>query len=291
MSTQPQLRSTTARRLLALSLAWSVLQIALIAAIHMLRPSDATAFAGTAVPSLPLCLIVAIVARLRRSNPESISRFYFYGMIFQAFSLLAISLLSVWLETAFFENKPAATLGLAIWPLFLGIMLTIALLLPWRKIDADPMVPLRMKLAKPTLRWIFRMAVLRMVYSIVQFKSSMLFESYDLTGILAFVVALLPALPVFGLLWVYNRFMQEEQDEFQRHQIHLSTLWALFGTLIIASALGPLEDHSLIFHRHPGYFHISSVFSLFLWLQFYLGFLFTFIPLTRISRQQEKKTP
>jgi len=280
---QTQLQSRTIKLLLALALAWSVLQIALITAIHWFHPSCGVAFLLTAVPALPLCLMIAIVAR----QPNQ-SRLYIYGITLFAASFLIISNLSVWLEVAFFADKPIAIWGLAIWPLFFSVIFAFALFLPWHKIDADTMLSLRMKLAIPVLRRIFRMTALYIVYISCQFASAMLFDSYALTGILAFAVALLPVLPVFGLIWVYNRYMQEEQDEFQRHLFHQSILWALMGTFIIASALGRLEDYSLIFHRHPGYFHISSIFPLFWWLQLEASLLVNAIQAARISAQEKQ---
>jgi hypothetical protein len=293
MLTRLNLKSTRVRVLLALGLAWSVLQAGLIAAIHLFHPTNTLAFLWAAIPALPLCLMIAIVVRLSRSNPDPGSRrFYLYGTMIYASALLIYSLLSVLLMTAFDQTKPRLAWSLIKMPLFCpGLIFAIALFQPLHKIDADSKTSLRMKLAAPLLRWIFRMSIVGVVYLIALLISSMLFDNYELTGIPAFAVALVPVLPIFGLIWVYKRYMQEEQDEFQRHQIHRSILWAFFGTLVIATAIGRLENHSLILHRHTDFFNNFGIFFLYWWLQSKLGFLFTFIPLTRISRQQEKQTP
>jgi hypothetical protein len=154
----------------------------------------------------------------------------------------------------------------------------------------DSLLPVRSKLVTPAFRRLFRVSALYFVYIVLNFASAFLFDGTNApTRVLAYVVALLPVLPLFGLIPIYNKYMAEEQDEFQRHLFHQSILGAFLGTFILASVMGRLQDHDLIFHRHPDFFRPYSVFPVFWWLQLEAGYVVTVIQALRIRAQEKKE--
>ena len=116
---------------------------------------------------------------------------------------------------------------------------------------------------------------------------------------------LLPVLPLFGLIAIYNKYMAEEQDEFQRHLFHQSILIAFFGTFVFASVTGRLQDHALISQRVSHLSRPYSVFQIFNWsftdlnqpysfyfflfLQWEAFYIFMWLQARRVSEQEKKE--
>jgi ABC-type Na+ efflux pump permease subunit len=129
------------------------------------------------------------------------------------------------------------------------------------------LLPVRIKLRTPRARRACNLAAFLVVYTACDFVSHIYFDNYAAKGVLAYAVVLLPVLLIFGLIPIYNRYMAEEQDEFQRHLFTQSILWAFLGTLIVVCAVQRLEDYALIFHRHGDFFPFSSAVWVFYFLQ------------------------
>ena len=72
----------------------------------------------------------------------------------------------------------------------------------------------------------------------------------ELTGAMALVIALLPVLPIFGMIWAMARYIIEEQDEFLRHRAIMAALIGLAAVLGIASFWGFLEQFRLVPHAY-----------------------------------------
>jgi hypothetical protein len=107
-------------------------------------------------------------------------------------------------------------------------------------------------------------------------------------GISAYGIALLPVLPLFGLIPIYMKYMKEEQDEFQRQLFHQGILCAFLGTLVIVSVMGRLQNHSLL-GRFKDFFRPYSVFPVFWWLQLEAGFVINAIQALRIRAQEKRE--
>jgi len=61
-------------------------------------------------------------------------------------------------------------------------------------------------------------------------------------GVLAWFVAVLPALPILWALVAVGQYLAEEKDEFQR-ALHVQyLLWGIGGTLAVTTTWGYLED-------------------------------------------------
>lgn len=62
------------------------------------------------------------------------------------------------------------------------------------------------------------------------------------------LVALAPALPVLAMLWAMGRYLNEETDEFLRHQMVTAALIGLAVVLVLATVWGCLETLELVPH-------------------------------------------
>ena len=70
------------------------------------------------------------------------------------------------------------------------------------------------------------------------------FRFWHLTGFPAYVVAVLPALPILWFIVEMGRFLAGEKDEFQRNLLVQCLLWGTGGTLAATTIWGYLEDYA-----------------------------------------------
>jgi len=75
------------------------------------------------------------------------------------------------------------------------------------------------------------------------------------TGVGAWGLAILPALPIVGMIWTIFRLIVEADDEYQRFLIVKQVLIATGLTLAIATVWGFLENFELV-EDVPGY-HVT----------------------------------
>ncbi len=64
----------------------------------------------------------------------------------------------------------------------------------------------------------------------------------------AYLVAVLPALPIVGLFIAIGRYLVEEQDEYVRMLMVRQTLWASGFTVSLATIWGFLDNFNLVGH-------------------------------------------
>jgi uncharacterized membrane protein len=74
------------------------------------------------------------------------------------------------------------------------------------------------------------------------------------TGV-TFLLALLPALAIFAMIWVMARYLKEETDEYLRHRAIMAALGGLALVLGLGSFWGFLETFGLVSHV-PGWFTV-----------------------------------
>jgi hypothetical protein len=74
------------------------------------------------------------------------------------------------------------------------------------------------------------------------------FRHQLLTGPVAYLAALLPALPIIGIFAAIGRYLVEEQDEYLRMLMVRQTLWASAFALSIATVWGFLESFDMVGH-------------------------------------------
>jgi len=77
------------------------------------------------------------------------------------------------------------------------------------------------------------------------------FLRFHPTGVLAYALAVLPAIPLIGMLAVFGMYLAEEKDEFQRFIGVQSMLWGIGGTLAVTNIWGFLESFVHLRHLNP----------------------------------------
>jgi 4-amino-4-deoxy-L-arabinose transferase-like glycosyltransferase len=87
------------------------------------------------------------------------------------------------------------------------------------------------------------------------------FRLLHLHGIVAYLVAVLPALPILWALLGVAQYLSEEKDEFQRGLHVQYLLWGTGGTLAVATVWGYLEDFTRV--PHLDLIYIYPIFWLF----------------------------
>jgi hypothetical protein len=118
-------------------------------------------------------------------------------------------------------------------------------------------------------RYVYRLAPTMALYLVFLFIAKWSFHHLHPTGLVVYVLAVLPALPLIGALAVVGLYIAEESDEFERTIIVQSMLWGLGGALSVSTIWGSLED----FANAP---HLST-FYLFLFFWILMGLSQPFI--------------
>jgi hypothetical protein len=91
-------------------------------------------------------------------------------------------------------------------------------------------------------RYLRRFLVTMLFYVLCIVISVWIFVHQRPTGVLAYALAVLPALPIVGMLAVFGLYLAEEKDEFQRTIFIQSMLWATGGTLAATTIWGFMEN-------------------------------------------------
>lgn len=104
--------------------------------------------------------------------------------------------------------------------------------------------------------------VLMTSYVLILTTVAIFFRRGDHAGPLAYAVAVLPALPIIGMILVFSRYLAEESDEYLRMKFNRQVLIATGLMLTVATIWGFLERFGLA----P---HIDAYWAGFLWV---LGF-------------------
>jgi hypothetical protein len=109
-------------------------------------------------------------------------------------------------------------------------------------------------------RYVYRLAPTMALYIAFLFIAKWSFHHLHPTGLVVYLLAVLPALPLIGSLAIVGLYIAEEHDEFVRSILVQSMLWGLGGALSASTIWGFLED----FANAP---HISTVYVyVFFWI-------------------------
>lgn len=98
-----------------------------------------------------------------------------------------------------------------------------------------------------------RMIPLSFIYVAAIFVTVNLQRTMHPVGVLAVMIAILPALPLIGFVWSMGRLMVEEEDEYQRMLHAHRALVATGFMLVVSTVWGFLESSDLVPHV-PAYF-------------------------------------
>src|SRR5882757_6808419 len=93
-----------------------------------------------------------------------------------------------------------------------------------------------------------RIIWLSMLYAAFLLVAVYAFKHHLLNGPVAYLAAVLPALPIIGIFGAIGRYLLEEQDEYVRMLMVRQTLWASGFALSAATIWGFLESFELVSH-------------------------------------------
>src|SRR5689334_7295445 len=98
------------------------------------------------------------------------------------------------------------------------------------------------------IRYNWRVIWLSLLYGAFLLPAVYGFKHQLIPHSLAYVVAILPALPIVGLFLATGRYLVEEQDEYVRMLRVREMLWAMGFTLSCATIWGFLDNFGLVGH-------------------------------------------
>lgn len=100
-------------------------------------------------------------------------------------------------------------------------------------------------------RYMRRNLIAMFLYALTLALVIPVFLRFHPTGVLAYLLAVLPAIPLTGLLVVFGIYLAEEKDEFQRFIGVQAMLWGIGGTLAVTNIWGFLESFVHLRHLNP----------------------------------------
>ena len=98
------------------------------------------------------------------------------------------------------------------------------------------------------IRYNWRVIWLSLLYGAFLLPAVYGFKHQLIPHSFAYVVAILPALPIVGLFLATGRYLVEEQDEYVRMLRVREMLWAMGFTLSCATIWGFLDNFGLVGH-------------------------------------------
>ena len=111
-------------------------------------------------------------------------------------------------------------------------------------------------------RYNWRMISLWLLYAAFLLIAVYSFKHRLVAGPAAYLVAILPAIPIIGVFATVGRYLVEEQDEYLRMLMVRQTLWASGFALSIATIWGFLESFGLVGHIAAYYIAVVWFFGL-----------------------------
>jgi hypothetical protein len=106
-------------------------------------------------------------------------------------------------------------------------------------------------------RYNIRVIWLSLLYAAFLVAAVYGFKHQLLGGGIAYLAAILPALPIIGIFAAIGRYLIEEQDEYVRMLMVRQTLWAGGFALSAATIWGFLESFDLVGHVDAYYVAIA----------------------------------
>lgn len=97
-------------------------------------------------------------------------------------------------------------------------------------------------------RYMRRFVVALVLYVLFIILAVVVFARCHPTGLLAYALAILPALGIIGQMAAFGLYLAEEKDEFQRTLGIQSMIWGIGATLSVTVTWGSLEN--LVHVRH-----------------------------------------
>lgn len=108
----------------------------------------------------------------------------------------------------------------------------------------------------------WRVVWLSLAYAVLLIAANFFFKLHLVSGAAAYLVALLPAIPIIGIFGAIGRYLVEEKDEYVRMLMVRQSLWASGFALSLATIWGFLESFGLVDHVDGYYVMIAWFFGL-----------------------------
>ena len=105
-----------------------------------------------------------------------------------------------------------------------------------------------MSLSPALRRYNVRVIALSLLYGAFLLPAVYAFKHHLIGGALAWVAAVLPALPIIGIFAAIGLYLVEEKDEYLRMMTVRQTLWASGIMLSLATIWGFLESFDMVQH-------------------------------------------
>jgi xanthosine utilization system XapX-like protein len=102
-------------------------------------------------------------------------------------------------------------------------------------------------------RYNWRVVWLSLAYATLLIGAVLALKYHLVSGVMTYAIAILPAVPVIGIIGAIGLYLAEEQDEYVRMLMVRQTLWASGFALSAATIWGFLESFELI-GRVDGYY-------------------------------------
>lgn len=110
-------------------------------------------------------------------------------------------------------------------------------------------------------RYTYRVLTANSFFFIFLVSDIVIFRHRHPAGILAYVLAVLPALPILAVLAAFGLYLVEVKDEFRRAIMVQSMLWSIGATLAVTTVWGFLESFAQV--RHIEWIWVFPVFCFF----------------------------
>lgn len=102
-------------------------------------------------------------------------------------------------------------------------------------------------------RYLKRLSGFMLTYFIFIFLAGYGFRHYTPHGVLAVGLAILPALPVIGVIWTVFRLLAEETDEYMRMLFVRQAMFATGFCLTIMTVWEFLQNYEVVSHDTHGF--------------------------------------
>jgi hypothetical protein len=102
-------------------------------------------------------------------------------------------------------------------------------------------------------RYLKRLASFMVVYFVALFLAGYLFRHHRPEGIMAVGLAILPALPIIGVIWTIFRLLAEETDEYIRMLFVRQALFATGFCLSVMTVWEFLQNYDVVSNDTHGF--------------------------------------
>jgi hypothetical protein len=102
-------------------------------------------------------------------------------------------------------------------------------------------------------RFVYRSVSGNVAYIVLVVFAAFYFHQFHPRGLLAYLLATLPAIAILGVIVSLGVYLVEEKDEFKRNLMVEALLWGLGGVLVFTSVWGALETFIRIPHFNATY--------------------------------------